>query len=416
MNNIHAATGLHAPSRRDLLKAAALMPVGWAGAAYASDAPEQTDVNIGFVAVESCGSLVAAHEKGFFAKHGLKSTMTLQNGWAAARDKVISGENHASHLKYDQPLASTIGLLGAPKIPIVAPFTLSRSGSVFMVSTSMKGKLTFDPASWRAVLEERKAKNETFTIALPLPFGWHGLMYRYFLANAGINADKDMRLITLPPAQMVQNIRVGTMEACSMVEPWGNRGVADGITSIVMYGHEMWPNHPIKALGMRADWAEKNPRTTQAILRAVQEAATWCDNPENRPELARILSGPSYLNTPVKYILPTLLGQFDWGDGRKETAPAKGIGYANTVPQAREAKWHLTQFRRWGMTDGAPDYDGATQAVLRPDLHTQAMRDLGLPAPVQDLSPLTLWDGVTFDPAKPEAYATSFAINSLKGA
>ena len=183
-----------------------------------------------------------------------------------------------------------------------------------------------------------------------------------------------------------------------------------------MYGHEMWPNHPIKALGMRADWAEKNPRTTQAILRAVQEAAIWCDNPENRPELARILSAPSYLNTPVKYILPTLLGQFDWGDGRKETAPAKGISFANTVPQAREAKWHLTQFRRWGMTEGAPDYDGATQAVLRPDLHAQAMRDLGLPAPVQDLSPLTLWDGVTFDPAKPEAYATSFAINSLKGA
>jgi nitrate/nitrite transport system substrate-binding protein len=404
------------PSRRAVIKAAALMPAGWAGGVYASDAPEQPDITVGIVAVESCGSLVAAHEKGLFAKHGIKSTMALQNGWGAARDKVVSGESHVSHLKYAQPLGSTMGLLGAAKIPMVAPLTLCRSGSVFMAAGTFKGRLTFDPASWRALLDERRAKNETVTIALPWPYGWHGLMYRYFLANAGINADKDMKLLTLPPAQMVQNIRVGTMDACAMVEPWGARGVMDNITTIVMYGNEMWPNHPIKAMGMRADWAEKNPKTVQAIIRAVQEAAIWCDVPANRPELAKMLSAPSYLNAATKYILPTMQGQFDWGNGRKETAPEKGISYSDTIPQVREAKWHLTQFRRWGMTEGVPDYDGITQAVLRPDLHAQAMRDLGLPAPVQDTSPLTLWDGVTFDPAKPEAYATSFAVNSLKDA
>jgi len=410
------SSGNRASSRRGILKAATLMPAGWAGAAYASDAPEQREVNIGFVAVESGAPLVVAQEKGFFARHGLKATVHLQTSWAAARDKVISGENHASHLKYAQPLASTIGLLGAPKTAMIAPFTLARSGSVFMVAAALKGRLTFDPATWRTMIEERKAKGEGFTIALPLPFGTHGLLYRYFLANAGINADRDLRLITLPPAQMVQNIRVGTMQACAMVEPWGSRGVLDGITAIAMYGFEMWPDHPIKSLGMRADWAERNPRTVQAILRAAHEAAIWCDRPENRAELARILSAPSYLNTAVKYILPTLRGEFDWGDGRKETAPEKGVSYANSVPQMREALWHLTQFRRWGMTEGAPDYAGASRAVLRPDLYAQAMRDLGLPAPAQDTTPLRLWDGVVFDPAKPEAYATSFAIKNLKEA
>ena len=215
---------------------------------------------------------------------------------------------------------------------------------------------------------------------------------------------------------MVQNIRVGTMDACAMVEPWGARGVQDNVTFIAMYGHEMWPNHPIKSLGMRADWAERNPRTAQAIMRAVQEAAIWCDKPENRPELANLLSAPSYLNAPVKYILPILRGQFDWGTGRTETAPEKAINYASdTTPQLRDAKWHLTQFRRWGMTTGTLDYDGAARAVLRPDLHAQAMRDLGLPAPMQNESILTLWDGVAFDQTKPEAYATSFAVHNVKG-
>ena len=186
-------------SRRNVLRAATLMPAGWVGGVYASDAPEQEKVQIGIVAVASCGALVAAHEKGLFAKHGLKSTISLHNGWAAARDKVITGESHASHLKYVQPLASTIGLLGAPKIPMIAPFTLARNGSVFMAAVGMKSRLTFDPASWRAPAEERRAKGEPFTVALPLAFGWHGLMYRYFFANAGINADKDMKLITNTP-------------------------------------------------------------------------------------------------------------------------------------------------------------------------------------------------------------------------
>jgi len=392
------------------------MPKGWIGAAYASDAPEQDKVQIGIVAVQSCGSIVAAHEKGFFAKHGLKTTLTLQNGWAAARDKVISGENQASHLKYAQPLASTMGLQGAPKIAMIAPFTLSRNGSVFMAATSLKGGLSFDPASWRALAEERKAKGSVLTIALPLNFGWHGLMYRYFLANAGIDADKDLKLIVLPPAQMVQNIRVGTMDACAMVEPWGARGVADGVTFIAMYGHEMWPGHPVKSFGMRADWAEKNPRTVQAMLRALQEAAIWCDKPENRPELARILSAPSYLNAPEKYLLPPLLGAFDWGTGRRETAPGQAISFAaDTVPQAREAKWFLSQFRRWGWTEGKPDYEGLTRTVTRPDLHETAMKDLGLPAPKQNASMLKLWDGVAFDPAQPEAYAKSFKVGGVKG-
>lgn len=404
------------PSRRTLLAAAALMPAGWAGGAYATDAPEQESVDIGFVAVASCAPLVIAHEKKLFAKQGIKSGLVLQNGWSNAQNQLVNGETQASHLKFAQPLAAAIGMPSATIPPLIAPFTLSRNGSVFMAASPMKERLNFDPASWRSFTDGRRAKGDPVTIALPIGFGWHGLMYRYFFANAGIDADRDMKLITLPPALMVQNMRVGTMDACAMVEPWGERGVTEAVTFVAMYGYEMWPNHPVKSLGMRADWAERNPNTVQALLRAVQEAAVWCDNPDNRPELARILSARTYLNLPEKYILPPLLGQFDWGTGRKEIAPKNAISYAgDTTPQIRDAKWFLSQFRRWGMTAGTPDYDGVAQAVLRPDLHAEAMRDLGLPSPVQNTAILTLWDGVSLDPANPEAYARSFAVKNLEG-
>lgn len=418
-------TGL---DRRELLKAAAAasaagllpglrLPSRPGAGAHASLAPEITEVRIGYVAVQSCAAIIIGHEKGFFRKHGLTVTLAKENGWAAVRDKVVSGENHASHFKQAQPIAGSIGLLGAPKTPIVAPFTLARQGSVFMAAAAFKGALTMDPKTWKAAIEAQRAKGgDSFTIALPLPFGWHGMMYRYFLANAGLHCDRDLKLITLPPAQMVQNIRVGTMQACAMVEPWGARGVADRITTIVMYGHELWPNHPTKSFGMLESFAEQNPRTTRALLRGLHEAAAWCDNPANYEEMARILSAPTYMNSPVPTILNPLRGQFDWGDGRKATLPDAAIKYSrDNYPQAREAKWLLTQWRRWGWIEGAPDYDTIARKVTRPEIYEEAMKELGFAGFKANTTPIKFWDGTVFDPAKPEPYAKSFAVNSLKG-
>lgn len=411
--------------RRDVLRGAAAgvvggllagLPRGYAGGLFADDAPEQPEVRLGIVAIQSCAPIVIGHEKGLFKKHGLSTTIAKENGWGAARDKVVSGENHGSHLKYAQPLGQTVGVLGGAKTAMVAPYTLCRGGSVFMAATSLKGRLSLDAASWKAVADELREKGEAMTIALPLPFGWHGMMYRHWLANAGIHADKDLKVITLPPAQMVQNIRVGTMHACAMVEPWGDRGVTDKITFIVAYGHELWPDHPIKAFGMLDTFAQEKPKTVKAMLRGLQEAALWCDNPDNHEELAKILSTPTYLNSPAPTILRPLRGEFAWGDGRTEKDPRNAISYArDTSPQPREAKWHLAQFRRWGNIEGAPDYEGITKNVQRADLYSEAMRELGVQAPAVNADPIKLWDGSSFDPAKPEESATSFKIHSLKG-
>jgi nitrate/nitrite transport system substrate-binding protein len=409
-------------TRRDFLKASAIggllagLPKAYAGGVLASDAPEAPEVRIGFIAVLSCAPLVVAHEKGFFKKHGLTSTLAKESSWASVRDKLVSGENHGSHVKVAQPIAASMGLLGSPKVPMLAPFTLSRSGSVFMVASSLKGKLTFDPKTWKAFSDELKAKGEALTIALPLPFGWHSLMWRHFLANAGINADKELKLITLPPAQMVQNLRVGTMHACAMVEPWGTRGVSEKVTVVTMYGHEMWPDHPTKAFGVTEQYADKNPKSVRAMLRALQEACAWCDDRDHRKEIAKMLATPTYLNCPEAAILPALMGELDWGDGRKQTDFAHGISFGKrTAPEAREVKWFVSQFRRWGMTEGEPDYEAIAQKVTRPELYRAALKDLGVEAPAADNTPIKLWDGTVFDPSKAAAFAKSFPIHNLKG-
>lgn len=392
------------------------LPGGWSGRAYASDAPEVPDIRLGFIAVQSAAPMIVAHERGLFKKHGLSSTLVKESGWAAARDKLVSGENHGTHLKFAQSVAASIGLLGSPKSAILAPFTMSRNGSVFMVAKSFKGRLTSDPKSWKATADELKAKGEVFTIVLPVPFGWHGLMYRYFLANAGINADKDLKLVTLPPAQMVQNMRVGTMHACAMVEPWGYRGVHDKVSVITMYGHELWKDHPVKTFAMMEAFADKNPKTARAMLRAIAEAAAWCDNFDNRAELAKLLSPPTYMNSTVESILKPLMGEFDWGDGRTAAEKTQAVFYnKDNYPQPREIKWFLSQFRRWGMTQSEPDYDGLAAKIGRPELYETAMKELGVAPHPRNDGPITLWDGKAFDHKKAAEYARSFAIHNITG-
>lgn len=413
-------------SRRRLLQGAAgaglaalttraLAPQAFATGPYPSDGPELSKVSIGFVAVQSCAPLIVAHERKLFAKHGLESTLVKEASWAAARDKLASGENHATHMKMAQPIGGTMGVLGAMPTPMIAPFTLARGGSAFLIAKPLAGRLTKDPETWKAVAAEYAERKESFTIALPLFQGWHGMMYRHFLANAGIDADRTFKVITLPPAQMVQNMKVGTMQACAMVEPWGVRGVATKIANVVMYGHELWPSHPIKSLGLMADFAQRHPLTVRAILRAVHEAAVWCDDLGNRAELARMLAVPSYLHVPEDQLLATLNGRFDWGDGRTAEEQQNAITYSvGTYPQRREFKWLMAQFSRWGMVEGTVDYDRIATNVMRCDLYDDALRDLGVAAGVQDDTPIALWDGTRFDHTRAAEHVLEYAVHNRK--
>ncbi|AUX42736.1 nitrate transporter [Sorangium cellulosum] len=379
--------------------------------------PETADLRFGMIALTDCSPIVIAHEKGFFKKYGINSTIVKGASWAAIRDSLSNGDLHATHMLFGMPLASTMGLLGSPKRPMIIPWLLNRNGQAITMKIDLRGKVAGDPKALRPLVEEAKEKGAPMTFAMTFPPGTHAMWTRYYLAAGGIHPDKDVALVTIPPAQMIANMKVGKMDGYCVGEPWGARAIADQIGYTAITTQELWKDHPEKVCAFTAEFAEKNPRTVKAVIKALHEASLWLDKLENRPEQADIVSRPTYINCPPELILGRLQGHYDYGDGRKKEDKDYMIFSDRNCnyPQPKYALWWLSQFRRWGMVEGKPDYEGVVKQVMRPDIYEEAMKELGVAHGGPSSEPETLFDGVTFDPRDPEAYATSFAVHGLKG-
>jgi len=398
---------------------AALGSKSWAATADgASEAPEMPNINIGIIALTDCSPFVIAHEKGFFKKYGINATITKGANWAAIRDSLSSGSIHTTHMLIGMPIASTMGLLGSPKKPMVIPWMVNRNGQAITLKAEWKGKVGADPKDLKPFVDAAKKLGEPLTFAMTFPPGTHAMWMRYYLAAGGINPDQDVSLITIPPPQMVANMKVGKMDGFCVGEPWGARAIADKIGYTSVTTQDIWKDHPEKVCAFTAEFAEKHPKTVKAVLKALHEASVWLDDVANRPEQCEIVSKPNYINCQKDIILGRLLGQLDYGDGRvvTDSHPMHFSKRNCNYPQAKFATWWLTQFRRWGMVTGAPDYAGVAKQVMRGDIYEEAMKEIGYTHGGVDNSKETLFDGATFDPAGDlEAYAKSFKINSLKG-
>jgi nitrate/nitrite transport system substrate-binding protein len=386
------------------------------GGSANGSAPETPDLRFGMIALTDCSPIVIAHERGLFKKYGINSTVVKGASWAAIRDSLSNGDIQATHMLLGMPIASTMGLLGSPKKPMVVPWLLNRNGQAITMQIKYKGKVAADPKALKPLADAAKAAGTPLTFAMTFPPGTHAMWMRYFLASGGIHPDKDVALVTVPPPQMVANMKVDKMDGFCVGEPWNARAVADGIGYTAITTQEIWKDHPEKVCAFTEEFAEQNPKTVKAVLKALYEASVWLDDLKNREEQAAIVSRPTYINCAPELILGRLLGDYDYGDGRKKkddfymTFHARGTNF----PQPKFAAWWLTQFRRWGMVDGNPDYAGVAAKVMRVDLYRAALRELGVEPGVADDSPITLFDGATFDPKEPEKYATSFAVHSLK--
>lgn len=393
------------------------LPTGWMGSVYADDSPESPNVRFGIIALTDCSPIVIAHEKGLFKKHGIQSSISKEASWAVIRDKLQTGDNQATHMLIGMPIASTMGLLGSPKKPMVFPWMLNRNGQAITLKSEFLGKVQEDPKALKPFVEKAKSLGEPMTFAMTFPPGTHAMWLRYYLAAGGINPDKDVNLITIPPPQMVANMKVGKMDGFCVGEPWNARTVSDKIGFTAITTQKMWKDHPEKVCAFLAEYADKNPKTVKAVLKALHEASVWLDDLGNRPEQCDIVGKPSYVNCPKELILGRLLGDYDMGDGRKFKDPSPMIFSQRNCnyPQTKYVTWWLSQFRRWGMVTGAPDYAGIAAKVARPDLYEAAMKEIGAVHGGRDDRPETLFDGITFDPAQPEAYAQAFAVKNLKG-
>jgi len=408
-------------SRRKFLKTTGTMlaaslaglPKGWAGGAYPDDSPEIPNVRFGIIALTDCSSIVMAHELGYFKQFGIQSVISKEASWAAIRDKLSIGENQATHMLIGMPFASTMGLLGSPVKPMVIPWMLNRNGQAITLNNTLKNAGVKTAKDLKPHVDRAKAAGEPLTFAMTFPPGTHAMWTRYWLGSGGIHPDKDVNLITIPPPQMVANMKVDKMDGFCVGEPWNYRAIVDKIGFTAVTTQQMWRDHPEKVCAFTEEFAAKNPKTVKAILKALHLASVHLDKMENRKSAADVVSRATYINCPPDIILARLLGEYDYGDGRKEKDPYYMIFSQRecNFPQKTFGLWWLSQFRRWGMVKSAPDYQGIVSRVMRQDVYRDAMKDMGVTTQFKDMQKQTLFDGV-FDPADPEKYALSFAVHS----
>ena len=409
-------------SRRTFIKTAGTaagvlisgLPTGWSGGAYASDGPEVSTVRFGIIALTDCAPIVMAHELGFFKKFGIDSVVSKEASWAVIRDKLSLGENQATHMLIGMPIASTMGLAGSPVKPMVIPWLLNRNGQAITLNNKLKQAGVREPKALKPLADKAKASGDPLTFAMTFPPGTHAMWIRYWLASGGVHPDKDVSLITIPPAQMIANMKVDKMDGFCVGEPWNNRAIVDGIGFTATTTQAMWKDHPEKVCAFTEEFATKNPKTVKAILKALHLASEHLDKLDNRKAAAEIIARPAYINCPPEIILERLLGKYNFGDGRTLQDPNYMIFSDRqcNLPDPIYATWFLTQFRRWGMTKGAPDYAGVSKKVIRPDIYLEAMKELGVAVKFTPQTKLTLADS-TLDAANPDAYAQSFPVHSL---
>src|SRR5204862_382578 len=234
----------------------------------ASDAPETPKMRFGMIALTDCSSIVMAHELGYFKKFGINSIVSKEASWAVIRDKMNLGENQATHMLIGMPFASTMGLLGSPVKPMVIPWMLNRNRQAITLDNKFKGSMK-EAKDMKPIVDKAKASGEPLTFAMTFPPGSHAMWTRYWLGSAGIHPDKDVSLITIPPAQMVANMKIGKMDGYCVGEPWNLRAIEDNIGFTVTTTQKMWPDHPEKVCGFTEEFASKNPKTVIAILKAL---------------------------------------------------------------------------------------------------------------------------------------------------
>jgi nitrate/nitrite transport system substrate-binding protein len=370
-------------------------------------------MRFGIIALTDCASIVMAHELGYFKQFGIRSVISKEASWAAIRDKLSLGENQATHMLIGMPYASTMGLAGSPVKPMVYPWMINRNGQAISLSNALLKSNVKTARDLKPHVDRARAAGGPMTFAMTFPPGTHAMWLRYWLGSGGINPDKDVSLITIPPPQMVANMKVGKMDGFCVGEPWNARTIFDKVGFTAITSQQMWKDHPEKVCAFTEEFANKNPKTVKAVLKALHLASVYIDKMENRKSVADIISRPAYINTVPDVILGRLLGKYDYGDGRQEQDPNYMVFSQRecNFPQKTFGLWWLTQFRRWGMVKAAPDYQGIVNRVTRQDMFLDAVKDMGVTTKFKDMQKQTLLDS-TFDPADPEKYALSFAVHS----
>lgn len=407
-------------TRRDFLRTAAGagvvvlgMTPGLRSAAWAagSDAPEKPEVKVGFIPLTDCASIVIASELGFDKKFGLKITPSKEANWASVRDKLVNGELDASHVLYGLIYGVHLGI-GSPKKDMAVLMGLNNNGQAITLSNKLKEKGVVDGAGLKKLIGAEKRE---YTFAHTFPTGTHAMWIYYWLAANGINPMTDVKTITVPPPQMVANMRVGNMDGYCVGEPWGARAIFDNIGFTGITTQDIWKDHPEKVLGTRLDFVQKYPNTARALVAAVLEASKYIDTMSNRSKVSQIIAQKSYVNTEEGVIEGRMKGEYDNGLGKKWQDPNYMKFYNDgkvNFPYLSDGMWFLTQHKRWGLLKSDVDYLAVAKQVNQLDVYKQAATAAKVPVPTSEIRSSKLLDGGVWDGKDPAAYAASFKVRA----
>lgn len=360
----------------------------------ANGALEKKDLKVGFIAITCAAPLIMADPLGFYRKQGLNVTLNKTAGWALIRDKIINKEHDASHFLSPMPLAMSLGLGGAAPQPVRIATIQNVNGQAITLHVKHKDKR--DPKQWKG-----------FRLAIPFEYSMHNYLLRYYLAEHGLDPDRDVQLRVTPPPEMVANLRAGNIDGFLGPDPFNQRAVYDEVGFIHILSKEIWDGHPCCAFGAPDEFVRQNPNTFAALFRAVLTAAAMANDPQHRALVAKVISPAAYLNQPETVVTQVLTGKFADGLGNVRTVPTRA-GF-DPVPWQSMGVWILTQMKRWGYIKDDIDYQAITEKVLLLTDAKKHMKELGQPVPQGVNKPITVM-GKVFDPARPAAYADSFAI------
>jgi two-component system, oxyanion-binding sensor len=382
---------------------------------------QASKIIIGFMPLLDCACIVAASERGFAAEEGLELTLARETSWANIRDRTIVGHFDAAHMLGPMTVASTLGI-GHVTVPMIAPISLGLGGNAITVSMNLWEQMVNEGAlpgvepraqgqALRKVVATRnRAKLEPLTFGMVYPFSCHNYELRYWLAASGVDPDRDVRLVVIPPPFLVDAMRAGQIDGFCVGEPWNSVAVDVGVGAIITPTTAIWERSPEKVLGCRAEWALRHPERLAALIRALYRAALWCEEPDNHVELARMLAEPRYIGAPAELLRRALANCIALMPGASPRptpdffAPSR---QAANFPFTSHALWFYTQMVRWRQVEFSQAHVAAVRGTYRPDLYREALAGLSADVPDSDLRSDHFFDGKVFDPQNLQAYISS---------
>ena len=397
--------GHHDEARRNFLRLAgggtlaaalgAVLPLDAVkAAAKESGGPlEKKDLKVGFIPITCATPIIMASPMGFYAKHGLNVEVIKTAGWAVIRDKTLNKEYDAAHMLSPMPLAITMGA-GSATQPYTIPAIENINGQA--ITLAMKHKDKRDPKQWKGM-----------KFAVPFDYSMHNFLLRYYVAEAGLDPDKDIQIRSVPPPEMVANLRANNVDGLLAPDPFNQRAVYEGVGFIHILTKELWDGHPCCAFAASEEFAKTMPNTFAALFKSIVDATHYAAKQENRAAIAKAIAPKNYLNQPEEVVAAVLTGQYDDGLGNKKNVPNR-IDF-NPFPWHSMGVWILTQMKRWGYIKGDVNYKQIAEQVYRAADCGKIMKELGYTPPATTYAKYTIM-GKAFDPAKPEAYVKSFKI------